>query len=242
MRNARRAAFLGAWLFSVTTLFAVPPAEELIQEVHLFGPAPRMVVEATMEIAESGTTQERDLEAWFEREARAFSLFVQVVRPPFLRNMKFLLLRNSGREESWMRTSRGVRRLGSSSGEERVFGSHFSARDFSRISPEETRIAYVEEPDGSEAVIDVKEKSGTGRRRFRVDLESRLITGIEFYGADGLIEKEYRLLDADRIDGVAIPRRGRMTEGDGGGSTTITLTEVEFPSSIPRRYFSRGNL
>ena len=223
------------------TLPAREPAEELIAGVHIFGPAERMEVEATMSISEGAAGQDRRLRGWYEREEDAFSIFVEVIHPPFLRNMKFLLSRDGGREESWMRTSRGVRRLGTSDGGERVFGSHFTARDFSRIDPGESEINYVEPPEGGEAVIDVKDE-GRSRRRFYIDVESRLIRRIEFFDAAGRRIKEYELLEVEQESGRPVPKRAVMRELDGSGETEITLTEVGFPSSIPRRYFSRGNL
>lgn len=243
--SVARHASVGALLLLVVVspIFGSPPAEALIGDVHIFGPATRMEVGATMEIFESGTTQERELEAWFERNEGAFSLFVEVTRPPFLRNMKFLLLREGSREESWMRTSRGVRRIGSSNGEERVFGSHFSARDFSRIDPGDARISYAEEPTGNQATIDVRDSTGAGgHRRFYIDIERRLIEGITFYDRNGDLVKEYELLEVEEVEGNPVPRRARMAMSDGSGSTTVTIGSVSFPRSIPRRYFSRGNL
>ena len=218
-------------------------ATELIEATHIFGPSPRMEVDATMSISERGTTQTRRLEAWYEREDRSFSLFVHIVQPPFLRNMKFLLQRTGSREESWMRTSRGVRRLGESGGRERVFGSHFTVRDFARIDPSSHRIEYVGKPTDDRAVIEVvPEDSAMGRRRFTVEPETRLIREIEFLDSSGAIEKRYELLEVKRVDGQPVPARARMREPGGGDETVITLDSVEFPSRIPSRYFSRGNL
>ena len=142
-----------------------------------------------------------------------------------------------------MRTSRGVRRLGSSNGEERVFGSHFTARDFSRIESDRGGIRYVEEASSGKAVVEVPGDGGSGSyRHFHIDPETRLIEGILFYDSSGGVVKEYELLETGEVQGRPIPRKGRMEDHRSGGATTITIGKVAFPPSIPRRYFSRGNL
>lgn len=215
-------------------------AAEIIAEVHVLGPADTMQVDATMTIREGSSEAERRLEGWYRRGDRDLSLFVQILEPPFLRDMKLLLLRRGSREDNWMRTSRGVRRLGASSGQERVFGSHFTVSDMTAVDPAAQTVRLVDSsPD--EILIEVQDREGSGYRRFSIQPEDRIIRGIQFFDDSGELVKEYELLSVDSVEGQPVPMRGqmRLTNGD---YTIISVNEIDFPTSIPGRYFNRGNL
>lgn len=213
---------------------------DIIAAVHVLGPAPVMRVDATMTITEGSSVSERRLQGWYERADRELSLFVQVVEPPFLREMKLLLLRNDIRDDNWMRTSRGVRRLGASSGQERVFGSHFTVSDMTAVDPAVQDVRLISSSP-EEIVIEVYERDERGYRRFAIAPDDRIIRSITFFDARGVQVKEYELLSLDSVDGRPVPVRSvmRLANGD---QTVIVVNEVDFPRTIPSRYFNRGNL
>jgi hypothetical protein len=215
-------------------------AADIIAAVHVLGPAPVMRVDATMTIREGSSESERRLQGWYERADRELSLFVQIVDPPFLREMKLLLLRNESRDDNWMRTSRGVRRLGASSGNERVFGSHFTVSDMTAVDPAAQTVRLVSSSP-EEIVIDVYEGDGQRSRRFAIAPDDKIIRSIAFFDAEGTRIKEYELLSVDTVAGRPVPMRSvmRLPNGD---QTMIVVNEIEFPQTVPRRYFSRGNL
>lgn len=215
-------------------------AAEIIAEVHVLGPADTMQIDATMTIREGSSQADRRLEGWYRRADRDLSMFVQVVEPPFLRDMKLLLLRRGSREDNWMRTSRGVRRLGASSGQERVFGSHFTVSDMTAVDPAVQTVQLVDS-SAEEILIEVQDREGRGYRRFAIQPENRIIRGIQFFDDSGDLVKEYELLSLESVEGQPVPMRGRMRLAN-GDSTTISVNEIVFPSSIPGRYFNRGNL
>lgn len=215
-------------------------AAEIIAEVHVLGPADTMQVDATMTIREGSSQADRRLEGWYRRGDRDLSMFVQVVEPPFLRDMKLLLLRRGAREDNWMRTSRGVRRLGASSGQERVFGSHFTVSDMTAVNPAVQTVRLVDS-SAEEILIEVQDREGSGYRRFTIQPENRIIRGIQFFDDSGDLVKEYELLSLESVEGQPVPMRGRMRLAN-GDSTIISVNEIDFPTSIPGRYFNRGNL
>lgn len=233
--------------FATIATLCLPPAAypqeraaDIISDVHVLGPADTMQVDATMTTREGSSESERRLEGWYRRDNRDLSLFVQIVEPPFLRDMKLLLLRRGSREDTWMRTSRGVRRLGASGGQERVFGSHFTVSDITAVDPTEQSVRVVESsPD--EIIIDVEDAEGDGYRRFSIQPEDRIIRGIQFFDDSGELVKEYTLLSLGSVDGRPVPMHGQMRLAN-GDHTVISVNNIEFPRSIPGRYFNRGNL
>ncbi len=243
-------SFLKTWVVVLLvivwtgTIEANELPSELIGNVHIFGPAPQMQIDATMTIVEGSSVSERRLNGWYRKEDDSLSLFVQVVEPPFLREMKMLLLRRENREDNWMRTSRGVRRLGASDGRERVFGSHFTVADMTAVDPDVHRVQRAEAGAAmkpGETAIDVLATGSPGYRRFFIREETRIITAIRFFDASGTLEKEYELIRLGTVEGQPVPLEGRMRMAN-GDETVITVNEVQFPATIPSRYFNRGNL
>ena len=76
--------------------------------------------------------KDRGLEIYIQYANENSKTLIQIVRPAFLRKMKFLRQRTAdGREDRWLKTSQGVRRLSEANNAEPLFDSDFTVEDLS---------------------------------------------------------------------------------------------------------------
>ena len=110
-------------------------AERVLAGASLYGNTPNISMRIAMLISGPRGDKQRVLEAFIKRDGRAARIFIHVVSPGFLANMKFLTHRaEDGSESQWLSTSRGVRKLaGGGAANERLFDSDFSVEDLSEI-------------------------------------------------------------------------------------------------------------
>lgn len=231
------------FLYLVFLVSALVPAFSdtpygILSETHIFGNAPRLSLSVTMTMYEDGVEQQRNVEIKLERgtDGGDLSLYAAVTAPPFLSNLKFLTIHHGSRDDKWMRTSRGVRRLSSGSGEERIFGSDFRAEDFSAVDVEGLRSELISVSSDS---VFLRTEDG---RLFTIDAESDLIREIEYRDRSGNLVRRYRVLETMTVSGEVVPKRAEMVDLTADRRTEIEVTEAEVPASIPRRYFNHGNL
>ena len=227
----------GLLLFAATAGCSTP--EQLLGQTHIFGSASRLSLEVTMTMYEDGTEQTREVEIKLERSSSHdgdLSLYAAVTAPPFLRNLRFLTVHRNGRDDKWMRTSRGVRRLSSGGGEERIFGSDFRAEDFSAVDVDALQPVLVSE-SGSSVVLRTSDD-----RIFTVNTETDLIEEIEYGDGSGTVKRRYRVLETMVVSGEVVPRKAEMVDLTDNRRTEIDVREAEVPASIPRRFFTYGNL
>lgn len=217
-------------------------ATELLDGAHILGYAPNLVVRADMEIHGTSGQLDRTVQFHLRNEAGgATRVLAQIIRPAYLMSMRFLMHRtDDGRQDRWVTTSRGVRRLTDGDGDERIFGSTFTARELSSLDHAGSDLALLD-INPSEALI----RTTAPDRQVRlitIDRESRIIRQIDYLTASGHLSKRYRVTEIGVTNGFSFPRIARMDDFSDGTYTILRMHEVEVVDSIPDRVFSRANL
>lgn len=246
-------AFLRGFCLScvISCAIAVPAiaetAEAFLASAHLFGRERAIVVSLGMTITErDGQSRSRVVELFMDRNDVRTRTLGRIVEPAFLAEMKFLKITERGKQDmQWMKTSRGVRRLGDSSGSESVFGSHFSVEDFGSLSSSEYTVSFVEKPVEEAEVMLLAQPVKGGKvvsRRIRIDIESRIVTGMEYLDGPGKVIKRYSVVSTAISGGVMRPSSVKMEDLVHGGSTSLQLYDFKFPDSIQERWFNPGSL
>ncbi len=209
---------------------------------HVLGNVPELVIEAELVIEEPQSETRRGVMIYYSSTLSSARMLAQITSPAFLRNLKFLLHRDGdGQQQSWMRTSRGVRRLTSGGNDQRVFSSHFRAQDFSWVDQDSYRVEY-DSPQESRTRIRVSPQGGQGHVRvFTIDREDGLVTHIEYY-AEGNAVREYRVVEYMSVAGTRIPARAVMEDYESGGRTTLVIGSADAASRIPDRTFNPAGL
>ena len=223
-----------------------PTVEEILSNIHLLGDAPNIVLTAGMDIKSPRGDKTRTLEIYISQDEKASKVLVQVISPPFLRDLKFLTHQFPDRsDDKWVKTSRGVRRLAEGNYGEALFDSDFTVEDLSRIDRSRFDLEVVDtgESSGIRAVkaIPTYRNPDYSYKVFKIEVDSGMLTGTDFFRDERLI-KQYRLLERQVIDGELYPLLCIMEDLTKGTSTVLSIEKVSIADSIPERLFNRGSL
>lgn len=224
-------------------------AEAILEAARIFGEAPYAEIRTELQVQEQSRRRSRTVSLLYAEEApeRRF-VFAQVVEPPFLSNMRFLMRQESLEETRlWLSTSRGVRELSGTGDNERLFGSDFTMTELLGFPGG----GYAPEYLGTEMVEGYETEVVRGRLRdpesaydsfvLRKDAETDIIIWIEFFRQNRLT-KEYRLLELDTAAGLPYTRRARMETYSAESHTEMTVEAISFPELIPEVQFRTGAL
>jgi hypothetical protein len=222
-------------------------AEETLKRAQLIGESAHVAMTVQMSIRTQGGVKERSLEIYIQEAEEATRVLVQVVEPAFLRNMKFLEHRYpDGREDKWLKTSRGVRRLSQANRSERLFDSDFTVEDLSRIDVEDFRLFFASGDTAAGERTIVAEPVGPAgeyaRKEFTIDLRTNLVTRVDYIDANGKLSRRYTLLETRSIEGEVFPWRCRMEDFRGGSSTTLLFRRIALAEPLPARLFNKASL
>ena len=223
-------------------------AESVLENARLFSKSPFMKIEVDMVIRNSSGEKTRGLDISISNSNNEYKLYMQIISPSFLRQMKFLQL-NSEDEKTlqWVATSRGARKITSSGNDERIFDSDFTAADFSSINPEEFRIDNFSETilDGIDCYrLELTAKNdyqAIDKKILFIDRDSYFILKVEYY-SENVLTKSYNVISTREINGNIFPEESVMEDLIQGSSTKLVFKKYETPDSIPDKVFHYKNL
>jgi hypothetical protein len=235
-------------LVSASLLAEDADPAEILRNASLFGQFTSLTADLDMEIHERRGTKDRGIAAYVERDDENARALVQIVSPAFLNNLKFLSITEAGDTSQWLATSRGVRRVSGSNRNDRLFDSDFTVEDLSDYDPEDYDLTL----QGSELVdgvdchvleaVPVSADTDYARRIMFVDKQTGLLVRARFLDDDGVVVREFELLERMELDGVPFPREVKMTTVQAGTYTVLSVREAVTGEDIPDRIFNRGNL
>jgi hypothetical protein len=224
-------------------------AAELLSRAHMFGNTEYAEVTAALAVRQESRRQSRTVDiSYRKQDPGEQEVFAQVVEPPFLSNMRFLLHTTaSGETNQWLATSRGVRQVRGAGSHESLFSSDFTVEELSGFpgSNYKAELLGREPVDGFQTVV-IRGHVSAAEALYdtfvlRKDEASDLIVWIEFFRQNRLT-KEYRLLKHATVDGVAYTERGRMETIVADSETELTVKRISFPESIPAQRFDPESL
>ncbi len=226
-----------------------PDPADLLSRAHMFGNTEYAEVITALKVRQESRRQSRTVDISYANHAPGErQVFAQVVDPPFLSNMRFLLhTSSSGGTEQWLATSRNVRRVKGTGSHEKLFSSDFTVEELSGFpgSDYEAELLGRERVDDFETVV-IRGHVSAPEALYdsfvlRMDEASDLIVWIEFFRQNRLT-KEYRLLEHATTQGIAYTERARMETIVEDSETELTVEEISFPTSIPARRFDPESL
>jgi hypothetical protein len=241
---------LAAGASSQVASASAPPGLEgaaaLLAGSYLFSPAPCVVLRLEMDISGGGESKKRELELSLDRRNGRTLTMARIVSPAFLSSMKFLKRSEPGQADAqWVKTSKGLRRLGDSNRSEPVFGSDFTAEDFGSVDSAGFTLSLAPERDteAARAVAAVpKGKASYAMRVVFVDRDSSLISGMEYLDASGRALRRYRVLESSSEGGRSRPTLAVMADLESGSETRLRVLSSQSPQSLPERSFNPGAL
>ena len=245
--RSRRSLLLLLLLIPAARSPAQDPAA-ILERATLFGRSPDLVARVLLSIHAAGGVKERELEVSLRRRAGTpIELLMRVVSPAFLSEMAYLSSRDAdGRENRWLKTSRGVRKLSQTDRGERLFDSDFSVEDVSPFVAEEYALRYAgaEELSGFRCdLVEAVRKGGSATRRLVwVETETALLRRVDTFDAGGRLVKRYLLVDTQRIGSEVYPMTCTMETFGEKTRTVLTFRAVRTDLVLPDKTFSRGNL
>lgn len=220
-------------------------AKEYMRGMHLFGGFQSIEMNFSMSIKSPKGVKERQMKLLMDRQERDEKLLISILEPAFLSNMKYLSVSQKGRENQWMRTSRGVRRLSSRNNSDSLFGSDFTIEDLALTDLDNFYWSY--ELSGSGVIkkiraVPVYDTPAYSYKIFTVDEENRLLTGIQYFNESEKLIKEYSLVEQMNVDQFVFPKRVRMKDLEEDSSTTLIIGRVSLDPELSQGVFSKGNL
>jgi len=233
----------------IPSLAASPTNADLIlEEAHLFGESRFISMKAQMVIHTASGEKTRDIEVNISNDEEQNKVYMHIISPSFLRNMKFLQHnQKDGSTLQWIATSRGARKITSSGTDERIFDSDFTAADFSAMDTKAYRIINFTETEKSNRLyyryelLSLNNSDSITRKIVLLHYETNLIYRVEYFSDNKMI-KQYQVVDTQSINGQLFPEKSIMKNVITGSYTQLNFQQIEMPSSIPDRIFHYRNL
>jgi len=244
--SAFPAAFALAVLAFAPARLAAADAQSYLESASLFGSGAVIVARLEMRITRSGSELSRELELSLDRSGAGVKSLARIVKPAFLSGMNFLKLSSPGKPDAqWLKTSRGLRRLGDANRSEAVFDSDFTAEDFGSVSAAGFDFAFAPARDlGGARAIEARPKGAApyALRVLYVDDATRILTGMDYLDGAGKITKRYRVMSIDGQGETARPASALMENLSTGSSTRLAVLSLSKPAFLPERTFNPGSL
>ena len=233
---------------ALTPVLAQTP-RSVLEEAYLMGIGENVSLYIDMIINTNTGDKSRQLEIFMRQDSGGTKILAQIVNPTFLKNMKFLQHRpTDGRDSTWLKTSRGVRRLSSNSTSERLFDSDFTVEDFSPITTEDFQVSFLPEDANplpecfAVAAQPLKSDRNYSEKVYYIDRTESILKRVDYYDADGDLVKRYELLEIQEANGRAYPLRSTMEDLSRNTSTQLLFTTVDEDTALPSRIFNKGSL
>ena len=246
MRLQARAACLALFCALGLAGLGAEEAAAYLEASSLFGQAPVAVARLDMLIARKGSEISRVVELSLDRSGPGAKTLARIISPAFLSGMKFLKIAMPGEPEAqWLKTSRGIRRLGAANRSEPVFDSDFTAEDFGTISSEGFELSFSPARDGSGwRAIEARPRGAApyALRVLYIDPSTRLLMGMDYLDSGGAALKRYRVTSVTGSGPASRPAEALMEDLRTGGSTRLRITSFETPASLPARLFNSASL
>lgn len=235
-------------LMCLTSLFSEPSgvsAQEMMGGFHLLGMVDSLHLDFNMTIKSNQGVKEREMVLMMDRSGGEEKLLVSIVSPQYLSNMKYLSVKKNSRENLWLKTSRGVRRLSTGNFGDSLFGSDFSVEDLSLIDI--SRYEWFYEPDDKNGqtrikAVPVDDSFFYSYKIFSIDTEKQIVSHISFFNEEDSIIKEYKLLEHMLVGEEDFPRRMVMKTMEHNTETVITVQKVNLNPLLSAGVFNKGNL
>ncbi len=230
--------------------FAEPSSSDeaglLLSSATIFGASPRMIARLEMRIGGGGADREREIELSIDRGSGTTKTLARIISPAFLGDMKFLKVAQPGQADSqWIKTSRGVRRLGDGNRFERIFGSDFTAEDFGTIGASGFDLSRDFARDtATEDVVAARPRHAApyALRLIYIARLGGLVTRMEYLDAAGRVLRRYSVAKVEGAGAEAVPSEARMEDLSTGATTSLKILSLKTPAAIAERVFKPGNL
>ncbi len=238
-----RKVFLISLCLCISLLYAsAGDAESVLRESSLLGNLNHVQYSVEMVIEQVKGEKSRSLEIYRSEDDGEEKFLVQIVQPAFLKNMKLLSIRSDENHARWLKTSRGVKRLSSSSRDDQpLFDSDFSTSDLLQMDFDAYDFTFLENGDDA-VVIRALSVDGKDERLITVDTASSLIIKVDYLSGDGSVRKQYEVLETQSIGTESIPLTCTMKQIAEGTQTILSFDSVILKDSIPARYFNSSQL
>jgi len=221
-------------------------ARRLLDSATIFGDSPCIVARLEMRISGGGPEKTREIELSIDRKPGRTLTLARIVNPAFLSDMKFLKRIEAGMSDGqWVKTSRGVRRLGEGNRFEQIFGSDFTAEDFGTI--ESSGFDIFRDPardTAKETVVAAKPriKAPYALRLIYISRSGGLVTKMEYLDEASRVLRRYSVVKIEGAEAKARPIEATMEDMTRGGATSLKILSLTTPGAIPDRVFNPGAL
>ncbi|OHD13877.1 MAG: hypothetical protein A2Z96_07585 [Spirochaetes bacterium GWB1_48_6] len=219
-------------------------AFDIFEHSSIFLQSERVTMQWKMTIHDAQGEKNRELQVFTTRNKGIDRMLVRITVPASLSGLKILRISSVGdASQTWLKTSRGVRRLaGSSGGEEKLFGSDFTIADLSawngathtleRLVEQEAPDTWVIRATGADDVV----------RILTIVRESSLVASAKYLGIDGSVVRSYLVEEWASTGSDIYPKRVRMTDNMRKTWTVVEVLALNRTTPIPESLFNPASL
>ena len=243
--NARSLFLLSALLLAAVIPAAAQDLTAILNGSFIFAPTPHASLRFRMTIHDALGDKERVILVSVANDDGGRRFLARITAPASLSGLKYLRIEPAkGAVQQWLRTSRGVLRLGEGSGSERLFGSDLTIEDISKVDPGAHRLARVADlEDDSTYVVSLEPLDGKSPGKIvAIDRETSLIMAAGTPGPKGTIAWTYRVEERRTANSAAYPARARFTDPERGTWTLLEILSIDLSTPIPDRLFNPAGL
>jgi hypothetical protein len=224
---------------------------EIMQEVDLRSRGwGDMEAELRMEIHDDGDLRLRVLDVKLLEAEDGDRTLLVLKEPRDLTGTAFLSIRRPGGDRAgWMSlpSQRRPRRIGDARGSDAFLGSHLTYADLDPPSLDgyDFRVVSEEEIAGAAGVVVERTVAGreSGPRELVwVDTRDFLVHRVEFYGADGALDRSLVIDSYQTVAGFPRPARLEMRQAEGTGRTVLEWRDIQIDVGLSERDFDPGRL
>lgn len=224
-------------------LSAQESADALAQKARFFSSGEKQRILAKLSVELGSERKLRDLELLYLASTTTDKLLARVVSPAYLREMKVLLIASGDQWNTWIKTSQGVKRLGTGTRGEALFQSDFLTSDF--MIP---KSGWVFTSDDGSSGLHVLTRNGESGEDFKLQklflrATDFVVAKRSFFGTDRKLIREYNVVAWETISGSADrPARIEISKFPSKGRSFLEIVDVFSDEHIPEGLFLPGSL
>ncbi len=240
---ARRIVLIFIHLIMCIGINAQETADVVAQRARFFSAGERLRISAKLSVELGPEKKIRELEMFSLSSSGEDKLLARVVSPAFLREMKVLLISSGGQWDTWIKTSQGVKRLGTGTRGEALFQSDFLTSDF--IIPHNGWTFSAEDNLNGLRVLSRNGERGDDFAMQKLFLRSidSVVTKRLFFDGKGMLLREYSVVSWEAMSGVGDrPSRIELLKSASKGRSTLEILGVFTEERLPDGLFQPGSL
>lgn len=231
------------FIFLLSPIYA-QSAEDIYKNAMPFTSSQNLTMIFKMTIHDESGEKTRELQIQSVKKMDTEKTLAKITSPSSLSGLKFLRIANNAQAiQTWLKTSRGVRRLAESmNSNEKLFNSDFSVDDLSQGSITNHVIERLSDKENNENLVIKDTDENQSLKIVTIQKETNIIIKTEYYNKNGICIKDYQVEEWGKLNNLTYPKLIRMTDKEKKSWTLLEVIKIDTKTQIPDSVFNASSL